>query len=647
MNLVALSELETEAHVWVGLLRDKDISLRSHWYKDAAQALEHAQTHPVDLLICALPPSADLIKACHDKGALCMVFVDCTTHQAASWLGAGALSVMPYAQAAALVPITLRELSQRTSLKQARQSSASKSEHEARLNLLLQRSGMALAYLTDTHYLNVSDGWARWLGQSIEALHQQRWAPGLPADISQNFLELVARAQQGDGVEGRVTLNDIPRQLRLEPATFAGQACLMATLTAPTAQASVDVSSRVSEGGIQQTIRALSQFIQSGGTQTLVLVEVKQVSLLRHSLSLVDFSELMGLTQARISQVFDQPPEPVNDHSFITAVGLDGPTTQTLAQQLIDGFARELLAPELPHIECAVALVPLQSGDDDVSALLQRAYDLVGRTSAGEVSLFKPTTLELSEKDPLAGLRNALEQDQCELLYQPMVALTAVPGEYYEVLTQLRDEQGNVTPAKDFIRDAGRKDLGRVLDEYVIQNAAQRLIQHLPRHPDTRLVLNLTLASLQSDDLAHRIQALALGVSDASALTWQFRETDIALDVQTAALQIKALRGLGFQVGCAQFGNLPNSHKLLAQCQFDTVKVDPSFVEGIKGNADKQAELATLCEQIHEAGARVIVPMVEEPAIMSALYRAGADLIQGHYLQPPEREMNYEFATEI
>ena len=648
IRLLAVSALESEVHVWVGLLRDKELSLRSSWAPDSLSALEQTQSGAWDLVICSAPPEPDLIRACAAMHAVILVFADCSAHQAASWIGAGAHSVMPKAQIATLVPITLRALEQRQQLAQARQNAALKSEHEARLNLLLQRSGMALAYLSDTHFLSVSDGWARWLGSSVDHLTHQRWAAQLPAEVLESFQALVTRAQLGDGTEGAITINDIPRLLRIEPATHAGQDCLMATLTAPSSKnASVGVTTRVSDGGIKRTLQALQTYLSEGTAQTLAVAEVKNVELLRHELSLVDFAELMGLVQANISQVFNQPPEPVNDHSFMLAIAGDAPQAESLAQQLHGKLAQAPLSAELPMVEVGFALVPIQAEDADVSALLQRAYDLAGQTQGHQTQIFRPSTLELADKDPLAALQQALAQNQCELLYQPLVALTAVPGEYYEVLTQLKDEHGEIMPARTFIRDAGRGELGRTLDGHIVSNAAQSLTQHLPRNPDTRLILNLTLASLQANDLPHWLQSLTLGIHDTGAVVWQFRETDIALDTQTAAMHLQALQGLGYKVSCAQFGNLPDAGKLLSQCSFDWVKVDPSFVEGIKTDTDKQAELAALCEMIHEAGAKVIVPMVEEAAIMSALYRAGADMIQGHYLQPPAQEMNFEFATEI
>jgi EAL domain-containing protein (putative c-di-GMP-specific phosphodiesterase class I) len=38
------------------------------------------------------------------------------------------------------------------------------------------------------------------------------------------------------------------------------------------------------------------------------------------------------------------------------------------------------------------------------------------------------------------------------------------------------------------------------------------------------------------------------------------------------------------------------------------------------------------------------VPFVENASVLATLWQVGADFIQGHYLQAPSREMDYEFS---
>ena len=180
---------------------------------------------------------------------------------------------------------------------------------------------------------------------------------------------------------------------------------------------------------------------------------------------------------------------------------------------------------------------------------------------------------------------------------------------------------------------------------------AQRSLEALARHqqdfPATRLMINLTLASLQREDLIEWAEQLTPSINPKHSVVWQVRETDVALDSEQAAEHIKGLQNLGYQVCCAQFGNLPKPTELIEKCGFDWVKLDPSFVTELKHRADKQTELIELCEQIREMDTQIIVPMIEDGSAMAALYQAKADLMQGNYLQPPAPEMSFEFATEI
>ena len=41
---------------------------------------------------------------------------------------------------------------------------------------------------------------------------------------------------------------------------------------------------------------------------------------------------------------------------------------------------------------------------------------------------------------------------------------------------------------------------------------------------------------------------------------------------------------------------------------------------------------------------KTIVPFVENASVLATLWQVGADFIQGHYLQAPSAEMNYEFS---
>ena len=62
--------------------------------------------------------------------------------------------------------------------------------------------------------------------------------------------------------------------------------------------------------------------------------------------------------------------------------------------------------------------------------------------------------------------------------------------------------------------------------------------------------------------------------------------------------------------------------------------------DGIRSNIIEQIK------QLQNNGKLTIVPMVESASALSTLWQAGANYIQGHYLQEPSTEMDYDFETE-
>ena len=56
--------------------------------------------------------------------------------------------------------------------------------------------------------------------------------------------------------------------------------------------------------------------------------------------------------------------------------------------------------------------------------------------------------------------------------------------------------------------------------------------------------------------------------------------------------------------------------------------------------------LNQLIRQLQAKGKFTIVPMVESAVVLSTIWQAGANYIQGHYLQEPSREMDYDFTSE-
>ena len=56
-------------------------------------------------------------------------------------------------------------------------------------------------------------------------------------------------------------------------------------------------------------------------------------------------------------------------------------------------------------------------------------------------------------------------------------------------------------------------------------------------------------------------------------------------------------------------------------------------------------EVQTLLDEIHNRDKHSIIPMVEEAAMLAALWPMNVHYIQGYYLQRPSIQMDYDFSA--
>ena len=76
-----------------------------------------------------------------------------------------------------------------------------------------------------------------------------------------------------------------------------------------------------------------------------------------------------------------------------------------------------------------------------------------------------------------------------------------------------------------------------------------------------------------------------------------------------------------------------------------TVESSP-HIEALADDPDLKDEITGMIQKLQGGGKLTIVPMVESANVLSALWQAGANYIQGHYLQQPSTSMDYDFSTD-
>ena len=108
----------------------------------------------------------------------------------------------------------------------------------------------------------------------------------------------------------------------------------------------------------------------------------------------------------------------------------------------------------------------------------------------------------------------------------------------------------------------------------------------------------------------------------------------------------KGLRTLKCNLSVNQFGRALDPFNLLKHINPDYVKLEGSYTSDIQQDSESKERVKEMIKELQSKDAKTIVPLVESASLLSTLWQAGVNFIQGYYLQAPSSEMNYDFNEE-
>ena len=236
------------------------------------------------------------------------------------------------------------------------------------------------------------------------------------------------------------------------------------------------------------------------------------------------------------------------------------------------------------------------------------------------------------------GLRRALDRGEFRLEYQPVLDLATETVVGFEALVRWdHPEQGPLQPA-DFIDVAEETGLILRLGEWVLRRACR----DAARWPNLRdgtapwLAVNVARKQLGQPDLLELVRgSLASAKLPASRLRLEITECAIMKSADSAAAALHQLKSLGVRLVLDDFGSGFSSISYLHRLPLDGIKIDRSFVEGLR-TGDRQSRLlegVVLLAQ--DAGLSVVAEGIVEREQLGVLEALGCDLGQGYLFAPP------------
>jgi diguanylate cyclase (GGDEF)-like protein len=294
------------------------------------------------------------------------------------------------------------------------------------------------------------------------------------------------------------------------------------------------------------------------------------------------------------------------------------------------------------HLQCSVGVALLHGSRISSQEVIAQA-DIACRAAKthgrNRVEVYSPAGRdnERIAKDVLttSRLREALEHDRFELLYQPLMQIKTGIVSHYETLLRLPTEDGVLGP-DSFLPAAFRFGLMADIDRWVLKRAVRSLAELTSSMPQLKLSTNLSGFAFEDDGLAAYLRGLLKehGV-EGNRLVLEITEQLAVRFAASTDKQIALLRDLGCQLAIDDFGSGYSSFSYLKRLPVDYLKIDGSFIKNLPRDRVDQAMVRMVGEVARAAGIETVAEYVQSAATFDLLAKYGIDYAQGYYIGKP------------
>ncbi len=244
----------------------------------------------------------------------------------------------------------------------------------------------------------------------------------------------------------------------------------------------------------------------------------------------------------------------------------------------------------------------------------------------------------------LKDLRSAIEQEQFELFYQPIVALNNLQIHKAEGLIRWQHPKKGLISPIAFIPLAEETRQINAIGQFVFAQALQTLNDIKKLTDDTfQISVNVSPVQLSTpdsgiDDWYAMLNAAKLPASSIVA------EITEGLMVNPEALTQRRLKEIvksGMQLALDDFGTGYSSLAYLQEMDTDYLKIDKRFVDNIQVGSQELALCEAIIVMAHQLGLKVIAEGIETKLQMQLLLDAGCDYGQGYLFSKPLNKSDF------
>ena len=236
-------------------------------------------------------------------------------------------------------------------------------------------------------------------------------------------------------------------------------------------------------------------------------------------------------------------------------------------------------------------------------------------------------------------LRFAIERNEFELYYQPIVALENATLVGFEALVRWNHPQRGLVPPNEFIPISESTGLIVPMTVQILHSACSQIVKWRERSqdgPPLSVAVNLSGKHFAHPELVEQINTvLSETKMDPSCLKLELTEGAVMENAESAISMLKQIKETGVQISIDDFGTGYSSLSYLHRFPIDLLKVDRSFVSAMEDGSDNGEIVRTVIALAKALNLKVVAEGIESVHQFHQLKILNCEYGQGYLFSRP------------
>jgi diguanylate cyclase (GGDEF)-like protein len=314
-----------------------------------------------------------------------------------------------------------------------------------------------------------------------------------------------------------------------------------------------------------------------------------------------------------------------------------------VAQRILDKMQDSFFLDDLEiFMETSIGIAIFSGEGTDAGDLLRNADLAMYQAKSAGKNNFKfhveSMNADILVKNKMTdALRRALEEEELELFYQPIIDARTHQISGVEGLIRWQQADGNYVRPDKLIQVAEESGLIVPLGNWVINEACRQYREWQTAGIELeRIAVNVSAEQFRRDTVVEVVdESLRKFDMEPGTLEIEITEGAMMIDPERTLEALQVLKVMGVKISLDDFGTGYSSLSYVHRFPVDTLKIDRSFVMDVEENPGSRIIATAVITLASQLGLKVVGEGVEDPFQENFLVENGCDEMQGFLFSRP------------